>query len=60
MRKRGLILFLFCLSFKSCLIAQEPFEPTTHLGVHGGINFSRVSFPAIKQDLLVSECIGHE
>lgn len=59
MRKRGLILFLFCLSFKSCLIAQEPFEPTTHLGVHGGVNFSRVSFtPAIKQDLLVSNTFG--
>jgi hypothetical protein len=59
MPKRSLILFLFCLSFKLCLTAQEPFEPTTHVGVHGGINFSTVSFsPTVKQNFLVSNAFG--
>lgn len=43
MFRRTLILLL---SFVPCLFlaAQEKFEPTTHVGIYGGMNFSTMSF----------------
>ena len=58
MLKRILILLL-CLSFKPFLIAQESFEPSTHIGVHGGVNLSRGGLkPKIKQGFISSRAFG--
>jgi hypothetical protein len=59
MLKRKLIL-LFFLSFAIYLNAQQdPFKPSTHIGVYGGINFSSVRFkPTLKQSLLSSQSYG--
>jgi len=58
MLKRILILLL-CLSFKTFLGAQGSFEPSTHIGVHGGVNLSVMSFkPAIKQGFISSREFG--
>jgi hypothetical protein len=58
MFRRISILLLF-ISFRVFLIAQESFEPTTHVGIHGGINFSSVNFnPTIKEEFLPSQAFG--
>lgn len=60
MPKRILILVL-CIAFKIGLVAQESFEPSTHLGIHGGVNFSAVSFrpsTSIKQNFVLSDGFG--
>lgn len=58
MLKRALILLLF-ISFHVLLHSQGSFEPTTHVGVHGGMNLNTVSFnPALKQDLLPVSTFG--
>jgi len=56
--RRILILMLF-LTVPLCLFAQNSFKPSTHLGIHGGYNFSAVSFkPSVKQELLTSNSYG--
>jgi hypothetical protein len=58
MLKRILILVLL-LPLKQSLVAQDPFEPNTYIGLHAGINLSRVSFtPSVKQKLLTSQSFG--
>ena len=58
MLKRILILLL-CLSFKLFLNAQGSFEPSTHIGIHGGVNLSTVSLkPEIKQEFITSREFG--
>jgi hypothetical protein len=58
MLKRILILLL-CLTFKPFLNAQESFEPSTHIGIHGGVNLSTVSLkPEIKQGFITSREFG--
>jgi hypothetical protein len=58
MFRRILILLLFLLS-SFCLSAQKPFEPTTHIGIHGGVNFNTVNFrPAQKGDFLPGQAYG--
>jgi len=59
MQKRIVILPVFLLL--SCILyARDPlFKPTTHIGIHGGVNFSAVSFnPSLKQSLLTSNAFG--
>jgi hypothetical protein len=47
------------LIVKLCLFAQDSFTPSTHLGIHGGYNFSAVSFkPSVNQELLPSNAYG--
>ena len=58
MLKRILILLLF-LTFKIFLNAQGSFEPSTYIGIHGGVNMSVVSFnPSLKQSFLASNAFG--
>jgi hypothetical protein len=53
------VLILFFLSYSLFLNAQKPFDPTTHIGIHGGVNFSAVRFtPSVNQDLLPSTAFG--
>lgn len=45
----------------SCMLnARDPlFKPSTHFGIHGGLNFSTVSFkPSIKESFLPSTAFG--
>jgi len=59
MQKRISILPVFLL-FSCLIIARDPlFKPTTHIGLHGGLNFSTVSFkPTIKESFLQSYSYG--
>ena len=58
MLKRILIaVLLSSILFK--IEAQDTFKPSTHIGIHGGINLSSVSFnPSVKQELLTSRALG--
>jgi hypothetical protein len=58
MFKRTLILALFSY-FLLRVEAQDSFKPSTHVGFHGGINLSAVSFfPKVEQELLTSRALG--
>lgn len=50
----GILLF-----FSLLVNAQKSFEPSTYIGIHGGINFSSVNFtPSPPQNLLLSNAFG--
>lgn len=59
MQKRIAILPLL-LFLTGLVLARDPFfKPTTHLGIHGGLNFNTVSFnPSLKQSFLPSYAYG--
>jgi|WetSurSiteA1Bulk_404760.scaffolds.fasta_scaffold00536_10 hypothetical protein len=50
-----IVLFVDVMTLK----AQKPFTPTTHLGITGGVNISRVAFtPTVKQNPMTSATMG--
>jgi Outer membrane protein beta-barrel domain len=54
-----ILILMFFLTVKLCIFAQDSFKPSTHLGIHGGYNFSAVSFkPSVNQKLLSSNAFG--
>lgn len=58
MFRRILILLLFVFP-GLCLSAQKTFEPTTHVGVHGGVDFSTMSFrPQLNEEFLPGKEFG--
>ncbi len=58
MKKGFLITFLAIVS-SLCLQAQNTFEPTTHIGVTGGVNISGVNFkPFTRQEGYTSYSTG--
>ncbi|HLO57457.1 MAG TPA: outer membrane beta-barrel protein [Bacteroidales bacterium] len=56
-RRISILLLLFLPGL--CLMAQKSFVPTTHVGVHGGVDFSTMSFrPQLKQEFLPGKEFG--
>ncbi len=58
--RKGFAILIFLAWIGNCVIASDPyFKPTTHIGIHGGMNFSTVSFqPRIKESFLPSYAYG--
>lgn len=56
---KRIVFLAFLLSYELLMSAQDPFKPATHLGIHGGVNFSSVNFmPSVKQHMISSPAYG--